>query len=87
MPTIEQLRVVHDLNEGDIAMPEPDMTYVVYPFDSLGFELPVTHVIRRGEFLYAVSAAGEERCIAGEGAKHAIRGRYVKRAKRPRKQR
>ena len=73
---IQDLRVVDDLAAGEIALPERGMAYVVYPIGG-GQELPVAKVIRRGDRLFAVSHANFERCIAGDGAKFVIRGRYT----------
>ena len=79
MPTafIEDLKVVDDLAEDEIAVPRKDTAYVVYPIDGHGKQMPVARVIRRGDCLYAVSIACFERCIAGEGACFAIRARYT----------
>ena len=75
---IDTIRTVYDLADGEQATPEPEMVYVSYPIPPrTGVELPVTHVVRRGEFVYAISEAGVERCVAGDGAEFAIRGRYT----------
>jgi hypothetical protein len=79
---INELRMVDDLEDGHEALPDSHMTFVVYPLYAGGTELPVAKVVRRGEHLFAISNAGVERCIAGDGAQFAIRGRYVTPAKR-----
>lgn len=75
---IDDVRTVNDLAEGQIAVPEEHMAYVVYPIGG-GTELPVEKVVRLGDHLYAISDAGEH-CIAGDDSGFAIRGRYKTKA-------
>ena len=76
---IDAVRTVTDLDDGESALPEADMTYVSYPTPpAKGMELPVARIERRGEFILAVTDDGTERCIAGDGAGFSIRGRYVR---------
>ena len=76
---IDAVRTVTDLDDGESAFPEADVTYVCYPTPpAKGTELPVHRIERRGETIVAVSVAGVERCIAGDGAAFSIRGRYVR---------
>ena len=80
---IDAVRQVADLDDGECALPEDDMTYVCYPVPpAKGTELAVERIERRGETILAISDGGVERCIAGDGAKYCIRGRYVPKRKR-----
>jgi len=72
---IEDLKFVTDLAEGEIAVPESG-DHIVYPIGG-HVEESVASVIRRGDFLFAITADGAERCVAGDGAEYVIQKRIV----------
>jgi len=72
---IEDLKLVSDLAEGEIAVPESG-DHVVYPIGGQEEE-SVASVIRRGDFLFAITADGEERCVAGDGSEYVIQKRIA----------
>lgn len=63
------LRTVEDLADGEIATPEPGITYDLRTIDNRKLDVGgVVDVIRNGGTLYARTANGESIAVTGHGA-------------------
>ena len=66
---IDQLHSVEDLGEGQRALPEPGTTYELRTManEAIGAG-QVTHVVRHGKALYAITTGGQSHPITGHGS-------------------
>ena len=63
------LRTVDDLAEGEIATPEPGITYELRTINNRKLDVgSVVDVIRQGFTLFARTASGDSIAVSGHGA-------------------
>jgi hypothetical protein len=63
------LRTVEDLAEGEVAIPEPGITYQLRTMNNRKLDIGVVvDVIRIDDVLYARTASGESIAVTGNGA-------------------